>query len=105
MPPKPIKKRLASTVRIFIRHKQVIALHSDWYKRPDVAKSMRKVNDLLQMVKGNCDYFTSQRIAKMVLIHQDNLYNILPVQKNPSYQRQSEKLEEIINTAKTILNK
>jgi hypothetical protein len=93
------KVSFAASVRIYIQHKQAIEKHSPWYKKDVIAQSMSKCSSLLVMVKRDCSNYTLPQLAKMVVVYQNHLMMILPAPNNPSYQRQKEKLEKLIQTS------
>jgi len=97
------KVQFAASVRIYIQHKQVLEKYSNWYRNDAIAKSMSKCYELLKMVKRDCANYSIQQLAQMVMINQDNLTMILPAPNNPSYERQKNKIEKIIQTSKEIL--
>lgn len=100
----PSKQEYAIMLRLFINHKRVLEKYSSHYKKPEVAKSMRKCYNIYLMVKDSCNTTHLNDLCKHVIINEADLRNILPAANNTSYQKQSEKLQNIINIAKSYLN-
>jgi hypothetical protein len=56
----------------------------------------------MQMVKRNCAEYTIRQLAKQVLQYQNDLLNILPAPNNPSYARQYDKINNLIQLSKQL---
>ena len=97
------KQQFAISVRLYINHKRVLEKYSPWYKKDEIAKSMSRCYDLFRLVKRDCNSYNLEQLAKMVLINKNDLMMILPAPNNTSYERQKQKIESIIQTAKNIL--
>ena len=54
------------------------------------------------MVKRNCAEYTIRQLAKQVLQYQNDLLNILPAPNNPSYARQYDKINNLIQLSKQL---
>lgn len=99
------KKRFAASVRTWINHKKTIASVSihEYYKSVLFNRSLREVNDLLQLVKRDCSGYNFSDLCKLVVRNETQLRNILPTEKNPSFKSSLEKLENLLTLAKSNL--
>lgn len=98
----PSKQQYAIMLRLFINHKRVLEKHSSHYKKPDVAKAMSKCYNIYRMVHDSCNTINLETLCRHVIMNETNLRTILPAANNTSYAKQAEKLETIINIAKTF---
>ncbi len=95
------KQRFAAMVRIWIIHKQVIARnsHSSHYKNEGILKSFSKINNLLTLVKRDCREYNLSDLYRMLIINENDLRNILPAIRNPSYESERERLDYFLKIA------
>ncbi len=100
------KEDLAIRLRIYINHKHVLASKcQSHYLDAGIAKSMRLVYDLFSMVKRDyCAQHTMDQLCRMVILHENNLSNILPRSAHKHYKKQVEKLERILEDARKYKN-
>ena len=94
---------LAAEVKRYIKHKTVLANHSNHYLNTSVLMALRYANELLQLFCQQQYYLTEHDVARYVLQNKMHLQNILPHSENNSYKSSLNNLTKIIEHSQTIL--
>jgi hypothetical protein len=95
----PIEKRIYK----FITHSEVLEKVSVNYHKMAFATSLDKCREIKRAIKYHDFKMPARELAKMVLMYQKHLYNILPSSKNTSYKNSLTKLQQIITDARNML--
>jgi hypothetical protein len=99
---KPDKKELATMVRKYIEHAQIIfnTSQNDVYRKMDKLHHMDMCRPLKEMC-NDYSHYSMRDIVDFTMLATRHLEGILPIENNLSYISSRLKLDEIMNHCKT----
>lgn len=95
---------LINKVKRYIKHKLILSEKSDWYKNAKQRISIDHAHYLMRSFCKDALYLTNKDVALLIIHNKQHLLNILPAEKNPSYESSLTNYNELLTEAQQVLS-